>query len=159
MLARYVAASGLLVLTAACGSSTTPSAPPAAPLPSKTCATAEACGVSFEELRRVNLHYADRLDFHGDPAGALRDERRVKSALTPLASRPATPDDIRAALVGAGFEPGAIQASTNAVRTAGTAFAVSVDGGCVFGAFYARRLTVAVGGYVEDGGCLAEYGH
>ncbi len=35
-------------------------------------------GVSFEELRRLNLRYADRDPFSGDGRGILKDEARMK---------------------------------------------------------------------------------
>jgi hypothetical protein len=115
--------------------------------------------VSFQELKRINQNYADRLDFQGDPAGALAEELQIRRALTPLATSEITETDIRTTLTGAGYRDDTIRTSTNAVRTAGTAFAVSIDGGCIFGAFFSHRLTVAIGGYVVDGGCLAENGH
>jgi hypothetical protein len=52
-----------------------------------------------------------------------------------------------------------VTVSTNAVRTSGTAFAVPVPGGCVFGSVHDGTVDVAVGGYVNDGGCLASCGH
>lgn len=137
--------------------------PTVAAQPSSACSPpiqTAGCGVSFEELKRINEHYADRLPFRGDPARALVDEKRLRRALAPLAGRAvASQSDIRTALVDAGFADQSVLTSTNAVRTAGTAFAVSVDGGCIFGAFYASSMTEAIGGYVNDGGCLAENGH
>jgi hypothetical protein len=56
----------------------------------------------------------------------------------------------------ADWEPD-VQVALNAVRQAGTAFAVQVDGGCVFGAVHDGELTVDIGGYINDGGCLATY--
>jgi hypothetical protein len=67
-----------------------------------------------------------------------------------------SPEHVRQAL--APWEPG-VTLSTDAVRTSGTAFAVSVDGGCVFGSVHDGVVDVEVGGYVNDGGCLASYGH
>jgi hypothetical protein len=150
----------LLLLTGCASTSSTLHEP--APTIAPTCSAADGyarCGVSEEELRAINLHYADRLAFAGDLHAALQDKRRVISLLQPLARRNPTPTDLHTALVAGGYDAASIATATNAVRTAGTAFAVSVDGGCVFGSVYDGKLTVQVGGYVNDGGCLAVYGH
>jgi hypothetical protein len=117
------------------------------------------CGLDPAVLREMNLDYADRLDFTGDidAAGAVADQ--VRAALAPLAATPApgpTPDQVRAALAPVGTD---VEVSDIAVRTAGTAFGIAVDGGCVFGSVHDGTVDVEVGGYVDDGGCLAEYGH
>lgn len=116
------------------------------------------CGPTFEEQRALNLRYAERLAFTGDLQQATATAEEVRGALAPLAGIRPSPsvDDVRAALGRWGRD---VEVSGNAVRTAGTAFAVSVQGGCVFGALYDGALTVEVGGYVRDGGCLASYGH
>jgi hypothetical protein len=116
------------------------------------------CGPTPEQLREMNLAYADRLPFGGDPEAAAVVADDVRTALAPLAGAlPApAPDQVQEAL--ARWAPGVV-VSTNAVRTAGTAFAVSVEGGCVFGSVHDGQVDVEVGGYVNDGGCLAEYGH
>ena len=116
------------------------------------------CGPTFEELRETNLDYADRMPFAGDlpAATAVADEVRV--ALAPLAPTLPAPT---AAEVEAALAPWApnVTVSTDAVRTSGTAFGVSVDGGCVFGSVHDGTVDVEVGGGVNDGGCLASYGH
>ncbi len=106
----------------------------------------------------MNLRYADRLEFSGNPQEANAVADQVRQALAELASvRPAPAvEDVRAVL--RPWEP-EVEVVDNAVRTAGTAFAVAVEGGCVFGSIYEGELEVAVGGYVHDGGCLASYGH
>jgi hypothetical protein len=93
---------------------------------------------------------------HRAAADAVAGE--VRAALGPVAGvLPApSPEQVRQAL--APWEPG-VTLSTDAVRTSGTAFAVSVDGGCVFGSVHDGVVDVEVGGYVNDGGCLASYGH
>jgi hypothetical protein len=118
----------------------------------------EPCGPDPEQLRRDNLRYADRVPFTGDVAAAQAVAEEVRAALVPLADvRPAPPlDDVKRAL--ATWEPN-IGVSANAVGAAGSAFAVSVPGGCVFGGIREGNLRVEVGGYVNDGGCLAVYGH
>jgi hypothetical protein len=113
--------------------------------------------VSFEELRRLNLRYADRDPFSGDMRGILKDEARVKVALKAL-TKP-TEANFRAALVKTGFSSNSIGTTTNAVRMAGVAFAVTADGGCIFGSSYQGVLSVDAGGYINDGGCLATYAH
>jgi hypothetical protein len=117
------------------------------------------CGVSFEELRSTNLHYADRIDFIGDPGPALATAEQVRAALQrvvdELQPNP-SPDDIEATLAPWSDE---VQVSTNAVRTAGTGFGFPVDGGCVFGSVSNGEVVVNVGGYINDGGCLAVFGH
>jgi hypothetical protein len=132
------------------------------PSPSVACSTGAGgntsqCGVSFDESRRLNLRYADRDPFSGDGRGILKDEARARAALKNLGKPSAV--SLRAALVGSGFSTDSIGISTNAVRMAGLAFAVEADGGCIFGAMYAGELSVDVGGYINDGGCLAAYGH
>ena len=47
---------------------------------------------------------------------------------------------------------------TNAVGLPGTAFGVLANGGCVFGSIL-TEISVEVGGYVNDGGCLAIQAH
>ncbi len=115
------------------------------------------CGVTEAELRDMNLHYADRMDFAGDPADAAPVVGVVRQRLAPYVGTAAQPsaEDVEAALDGLD----SVQTSTNAVRTSGTAFAVAVDGGCVFGSIHDGELTVEIGGYINDGGCLASYGH
>jgi hypothetical protein len=116
------------------------------------------CGVDPEALRESNLAYADRVAFSGDRAAATTIAERAGTALAPLAEvRPSpSPDQVADAL--APVSPNVV-VSDNAVRTAGAAFGIEVDGGCVFGSVYDGAIAVEIGGYVNDGGCLAEYGH
>jgi hypothetical protein len=116
------------------------------------------CGLTFEEQRRLNLRYADRIDFAGDVTSARAVADEVRVALAPLADRRPAPavEDVRAAL--APWTPG-VEVSDKAVRRAGTAFGVPVDGGCVFGSIYEGELEVEIGGYINDGGCLGVYAH
>lgn len=116
------------------------------------------CGTSPEELREMNLGYADRMDFTGDLAAATSVADDARAALEPLASvLPApSPDEVQNALLPVSEH---VTVSANAVRTGGTAFGIAVDGGCVFGNVHEGRVAVEVGGYVNDGGCLASYGH
>lgn len=120
-------------------------------------------GVSFEELRDLNLHYADRQDFIGDPTEALRVAEDIRVALAELLAADPAPDldDLRRALAPWATDDADLATSDNAVRTAGVAFALAVPGGCVFGSLApaATEPEVSVGGYINDGGCLASYGH
>lgn len=146
----------LLSLTQRIQTKSTPSLP-IAPSTTQTGSNTTPSGVSFEELRRLNLRYADRDPFSGDGPGILKDQARVRAALKAL-TKP-TEANFRAALVESGFSSNNIGTSNNAVRMAGVAFAVTADGGCIFGSSYEGVLTVDVGGYINDGGCLASYGH
>lgn len=116
------------------------------------------CGPTFEELREMNLAYADRVDFAGDPDAAAVVADQAAAALQHLAATTPdpSPDQVREALLPVST---AVTVSAKAVRTAGAAFAIEVDGGCVFGSVYQGSVEAEVGGYVNDGGCLAEYGH
>jgi hypothetical protein len=153
-----------LVVGTACGTeSSLDSAAPAVDDPSlpTTSAACEAdptsCGVSFEELRDDNLRYADRLAFEGDPAEARLTADEVREALAAIAPSLPAPSEEQVADALRGWD--LVVVSASAVKTAGTAFAVEVAGGCVFGSVHDGEVHVAVGGYVNDGGCLASYGH
>lgn len=116
------------------------------------------CGTSPEDLREMNLDYADRMDFTGDLAAATRVADDARAALEPLAPvlpAPST-DAVHNALLPVSEH---LTVSANAVRTGGTAFGIAVDGGCVFGNVNQGAVEVEIGGYVNDGGCLASYGH
>ena len=113
--------------------------------------------MTFEEQRRLNLRYAERLPFsgHGEDAAAIAEEVRVALGRFSGRTTNPAPDDVRDALER--WAPN-VQVTANAVRTAGTAFAISVEGGCVFGTVIGGAVSVEVGGNVRDGGCLASYG-
>ena len=114
------------------------------------------CGLTPEELREINLHYADRVDFTGDLAAATDVADAARIALEPLASVLPAPsiEQVQAALA----PVGAATVSSTAVRTAGAAFGLEVDGGCVFGSVHQGTVRVEIGGDVNDGGYLASYG-
>jgi hypothetical protein len=116
------------------------------------------CGLTFEEQRALNLRYADRVPFAGDAAAAAKLVEEVRAAVASLVSvRPSPPvEHVRQALAKWGRE---VQVLDNAVRTAGAAFAVPMEGGCVFGSIYEGELKLDFGGYINDGGCLAAYAH
>ena len=116
------------------------------------------CGLSPEELREMNLAYADRLEFTGDLDAANAVAEQARTALAPIAGVLPQPsvEQVREALAPVSADVSVID---NAVRTAGTAFGIGVDGGCVFGTVHSGTVEVEIGGYVNDGGCLAAYGH
>ena len=115
------------------------------------------CGLTFEELRDLNMRYADRIDFDGDPADAAVLIGVVRHRLEPFVDVPTTPteDELSDALDGLDSP----QVSASAVGASGVGFAVALEGGCVFGSILEGELTVEYGGYINDGGCLAVYGH
>lgn len=117
--------------------------------------------LSWEEQRASNLRHAERLPFEGDPVAAEQVAGEIRNALGMLAVTTSEPteEQLHAALVPWGADGDPLQVSTKAVRTAGTAFALPLPGGCVFGNVHDGQATVEVGGYVNDGGCLASYGH
>lgn len=162
---RVVAAfllSGLVM--AGCGSR---AANPTAAKPSATttnpCLPNGSCQpASFEELNRVNRRYADRMPFSGDSAKAEEFAARVRQNLSPLADSDAYAppiEDVRRAVVAALPPNTSVGVTTSAFGLPGTAFGADVAGGCVFGSISQRTLNVEVGGYVNDGGCVALLGH
>lgn len=115
------------------------------------------CEAAWQEQRQSNRRHADRHDFLGDPANAEPTAATVRDRLARFAGGSATPS---AAAVEDALEGlPEVQTATNAVATAGTAFGVAVDGGCVFGSIHQGEVRVEIGGYVNDGGCLAVNGH
>lgn len=115
------------------------------------------CGLTFEQLRDLNMRYADRFDFVGEPADAAVLIGVVRQRLEPFVGVPTTPteDELYEALDGLSSP----QVSASAVGANGVGFAVSLEGGCVFGSIFEGELTVEYGGFINDGGCLAVYGH
>jgi hypothetical protein len=144
---------------AACGSG-----PAGRVSPSTTCAPSVnggACGAAgFDQLKQANERYADRMPTTGDTSALPPAVTRVRAALAPVAAQAAPPtvDAVRSVLTGL-FPGDFVQVSTNAVRMAGTAFGIGIAGNCVFGQIYDHQLVVQSGGPINDGGCLAEYGH
>lgn len=136
------------------------------PLPTSTvleCVSDEdfatgLCGTPPEVLREANLSYADRLDFSGDLEAANAIAEQARTALAPLAGilPYPSPDKVKEALAPVSAD---VTTMDNAVRTSGAAFGIAIEGGCVFGTVYDGEIEVEVGGYVNDGGCLAAYGH
>jgi hypothetical protein len=141
------------VVTRAAGKVATTSTIPCAATPRDQ----GGCGLTFEEQRSLNLRYAERMHFTGDANQADAVAAEVRRAVTSLASEKPNPTvaDVRAAL----SRWADVAVTDNAVKTAGVAFGISVGGGCVFGSITDGRVAVDVGGYIRDGGCLAEYGH
>ena len=120
------------------------------------------CGaVSFRALRDSNLHYADRMPIIGSPAKAEAWQPVIQRALAPLtkADHQASQQEVEDVLQQTMPANTSIRVATNAVRTSGTAFGVQIDNACVTGSIDGQKLTVEVSGFVNDGGCLAVYGH
>lgn len=119
---------------------------------------ASRCGIPFDELHELNLRHADRLEFSGDLEVAyavLVDvEARMQELLTTSGSP--TVEQVEQALQEIG-EP--VNASSESVGASGVGFGVQVDGGCVFGHVGNGSFEAEIGGFVNDGGCLALYGH
>ncbi len=116
------------------------------------------CGIPFEDHRDLNLRHADRLDFAGDLEAAYAVAVEVEKRLEALL---ASGDPLSTETVESGLRELSefVTVSDEAVRTSGVAFAIEVDGGCVFGDIGQEAFRVDIGGFVRDGGCLALYGH
>ena len=159
----------LAVALAGCASPAgdTPVAASASPTP--TCAVAEPPGVEppegcivydAEKNMASNETYRDRMS--QPEAGRIAGEALVEPVTTALTELRATgaalsEDGVRAALVDAGVAAADIQALGGFDSVA---FGAAVDGGgCVFGSVSAEVVTVDVGGFIMDGGCLAMVGH
>ena len=155
----------ILLAGLACGACGTGVQNSAAPATTSTslgpCLSYDQCGVSFEQLKRDNNRYAQRLPFTGDPAKAEDFAARVRGALAPLAGTGTQPtvEAVQRAMTAA-LPPGSsVQVTTSARGLSGTAFGAVVAGGCVFGNIVEGVVTVSVGGYIHDGGCVALIGH
>ncbi len=150
------------VACGACGTRVENSAPAATTSTSVgPCLSYDQCGVTFEQLKRDNNRYAQRLPFAGDPVKAEDFAARVRVALAPLGGSGSQPtvEAVQGAMT-AVLPPGSsVQVTTSARGLSGTAFGVVVAGGCVFGNIAGGVVTVSVGGYIHDGGCLAVIGH
>ena len=82
-------------------------------------------------------------------AAALEDVRSTGA--------PITDDAVRAALVGAGVDEDSIQ--TDGAQGSFAFGAAVAGGGCIHGGITAEAVTVELGGFIADGGCLAMVGH
>lgn len=159
----------LAIALAACASPSDDIAVAASASPMPTCAVAEMPGVDApegcitydaEKNMASNETYRDRMP--QPDAGRMTGEaliEQVTAALTELRNSGATltEDAVGAALVNAGVIEKHIQMLGGARAIA---FGAAVDGGgCVFGSITAETVTVDVGGFIMDGGCLAMIGH
>ncbi|MDQ1597923.1 MAG: hypothetical protein QOI70_1347 [Microbacteriaceae bacterium] len=107
---------------------------------------------------KENLKYRDRQDLSAQETDAATGFiQPVTTALQPLADGqvPMTKDSVVAAVVSAGFASRDVQT----VEGVGIGFGASTGYGCVFGSVGAGTVSVEVGGYINDGGCLAVSGH
>jgi hypothetical protein len=160
---RSVLATVLLsfVAVAGCGPGVESPRAETSPTTTNPCPTPDACGVSFEQLHRDNVRYADRLPFAGNRVMAEDFAARVRAALAPLAGAEQQPTEeaVQRAIVAVLPPSTFVQVSTKARRLPGTAFGAGVADGCIFGNISGGVLTVNVGGYIHDGGCLAVIAH
>jgi hypothetical protein len=165
--AVVIATAGL----AGCASTASTSAP--TPSGSPTCAVAAQPGVEPPEgcieydpeaNMALNERYRDRRPL-SDAAQAAGDAlvAPVTAALETLRASggPITDASVRTALAGAGLEAGGIQITAVPGSAAFGAGFSAPDGvaACVFGGISADAVTVAAGGIIMDGGCLALEGH
>ena len=98
-----------------------------------------------------NDKYRQRMEMDASAQAAnahLVDD--VSAALETLDRSALTEDAVRAAILGAGVE--------DAVQLTGDerayAFGAAVPGGCVYGQIDQTAVTVELGGFIYDGGCL-----
>lgn len=142
-------------------------APPAAtPTPTPTAACPEIEGVDLppdcapydpDKAMAENDRYRDRMDLPDESRDAAEDAAvSVRTALEIMR----TAGDVSVEAVEdaiAGTRLAGIQTQGDARSVA---FGVAApEGGCIFGVVSAEQLTVEVGGYIMDGGCLPAEGH
>lgn len=96
--------------------------------------------------------YRQRIELDADTQASaeahVADARAVLEALR--SDGTITADAVRAALEDVGLRDVQIRTGAGDVLFG----AVPPDGGCVYGALEAERVTVDAGGYIMDGGCL-----
>jgi predicted small secreted protein len=161
----------IAVLLTGCATAGTGAGPDAAPTPTAACPqpiegpTPTAC-VPYDPDAAMaeNEHYRDRKDLTDEQAAAaVAPVAAATAALQPYAdgTEPITENSVVTALTEAGFERDSIQTIfADRADGASVAFGISAEfGGCVFGGVSVRETTVAAGGYILDGGCLAMTGH
>jgi hypothetical protein len=119
--------------------------------------TFQTCGVSFQQLHASNTMYAARGPFNGIRPEIERLVVKVAQALAPMAANP-TVASVLTALQRLRPAP-SVQVTDHAFAMAGVAFGIEADGGCVYGQIYHGRVSVHIGGYISDGGCLALTAH
>jgi hypothetical protein len=160
---RVAAAVGvtLVLMLTGCAVPVGPSdaAPPPSPTPTAACPQVE--GVELppdcapydpEKAMALNDRYRDRVDIDGETreasaavVDAIRadlDELRISGA--------ASVDTVQAALANAGLADAQVREDYGDFL-----FGVGgIDGGCIFGEVSEEAVSVEIGGYILDGGCL-----
>lgn len=138
------------------------------PTPTPTCAVPEQPGVEppegcivydGEANMAINELYRERMEMTDAARSAAAEHLgSLTSALNALrdTGAPLTEDAVREVFDDAGLVSESVQTRDD---HGDILFGVGVDGGCVFGAVDAEAVTVDVGGYIMDGGCLAAVGH
>ncbi len=142
-------------------------APPAAtPTPTPTAACPQIEGVDLppdcapydpDKAMAENDRYRDRMDLPDEIRDAAEDAAvSVRTALeTMRTAGDVSVDAVEDAISGTGLAGIQTQGDARSV-----AFGVAApEGGCIFGEVSAEQLTVEVGGYIMDGGCLPAEGH
>jgi hypothetical protein len=117
--------------------------------------------VGFQELNRDNRRPYQRQPFAGDSIRVEESAARVREALSPFEDSDAQPavEDVRQAISAVLPSKTLVEVTTTAFGLPGTAFGAVVGDGCVFGSIHQGTVTVEVGGYINDGGCLPILGH
>jgi hypothetical protein len=161
MVPVFAAAVALAVAACAAPVASGP-APDASEIPTPIAACPEQPGVELppecapydpEGSMARNDLYRQRIDLPADAqAGADVFVEPVTDALEELraAGPPFTEDGVRAALEAEGLLSVQTRSGAGDVLFG----AQPPTGGCVYGALEAERVTVDVGGYIMDGGCL-----
>jgi hypothetical protein len=120
----------------------------------------EGCTVYDGEANMdLNELYRQRMEMtDAARAAAAEHIEPLMSALTAMrdTGEPLTEDAAREVFGDAGFVSDSVQTRDD---HGDILFGIGVDGGCVFGAVTPEAVSVDVGGYIMDGGCLAEVGH
>lgn len=162
--AAWLATTALVaVLTGCAGSASTPSAitPTPTPTPTPAAACPEMPGVDLppecvaydpDAAMAQNDRYRERLEMTPDDqagnadaiAGATAALESVRTAGAPF-----TEEAVRAALESAGIRDVQVRADYGRIL-----FGAGVSGGCVYGSLDESSVTVELGGYILDGGCL-----
>jgi len=137
--------------------------------PSPTCAVAEQPGVEpppgcvvydAEKNMALNEGYRERAD--QPEAGRAAGEALIGPATASLealrtSGATITEEAVRSALVEAGVDGDSIQ--TDGVEGSFAFGAAVAGGGCIHGGITPEGVSVEIGGFIADGGCLAMVGH
>ena len=134
------------------------------PTPTAACPVVEGVDLPPEcapydpdQAMAQNERYRDRMDMSAESTAAARGPaEEIRTKLEGVRSSGSlSVDAVSEAITRAGLPYPEVQGDERAVE-----FGVSApEGGCVFGAVTADLVTVEIGGYIMDGGCLPAVGH